>query len=283
MKAEGKEGGKECGEGSVAGPGKAWRLAHFGPGARRSLPRAAFLAQVPFAPPHPVQNTPAQSGPPIHHLRRGRQSLSCLTDRTEELRRGQSPPRWRRNRKQQQQRPPPPPFPAKSRPASPPPLSYPDSGLGEVGPDRDLLPRRHVRVAVPLESGFQFLQLLAGEVSALPPLPLLLGRIFGARVLILARLAFLFLCGRQSRVRSGEEEEKARQGEGGKAEGKKESHRSLGRLYRPATGSPGEANLWERAACDPSLLHCRKSRGVDVEEPQSGWYDLKRGPGGSAD
>lgn len=114
---------------------------------------------------------------------------------------GQSPPRWRRNRKQRPP-PPPPPLPAKSRPAAPSRFSYPDSGLGEVGPDRDLLPRRHVRVAVPLEGGLQFLQLLAGEVSPLPPLPLLLGRIFGARLLILARLAFLFFCERKSSVGS---------------------------------------------------------------------------------
>lgn len=53
--------------------------------------------------------------------------------------------------------------------------SYPDSGLRQVCPHGDLLPGAHVRVAVPLESGFQLLQLLAGEVSPLPPLLLLLG------------------------------------------------------------------------------------------------------------
>lgn len=56
-------------------------------------------------------------------------------------------------------------------------FSYPDSGLGEVGPHRDLLPGAHVRVSVPLESGFQLLQLLAGEVSPLPSLLLFLGLI----------------------------------------------------------------------------------------------------------
>ena len=53
--------------------------------------------------------------------------------------------------------------------------SYPNSGLGQVGPHRDFLPGAHVRVTVPLESGFQLLQLLAGEVSPLPPLLLFLG------------------------------------------------------------------------------------------------------------
>lgn len=71
--------------------------------------------------------------------------------------------------------------------------SYPDSGFRKVGPHGDFFARGHVRVAVPLESGLQFLQLLAGEVSSLPPLPLLLGRVFGAHVLILSLLALLFL------------------------------------------------------------------------------------------
>lgn len=62
-----------------------------------------------------------------------------------------------------------------ARPAARPMDSYPNSGLGQVGPHSDFLPGAHVRVAVPLESGFQLLQLLAGEVSPLPPLLLLLG------------------------------------------------------------------------------------------------------------
>jgi len=46
----------------------------------------------------------------------------------------------------------------------------PDSDLGEVSPRGDLLARRHVRVAVALERGFQVLQLLAGEVRPLSTL-----------------------------------------------------------------------------------------------------------------
>lgn len=53
--------------------------------------------------------------------------------------------------------------------------SYPHSGFGQVGPHGDLLPGAHVRVAVPLKGSLQFLQLLAGEVSPLPSLFLLLG------------------------------------------------------------------------------------------------------------
>lgn len=51
--------------------------------------------------------------------------------------------------------------------------SYPDPGLCEIGPHGYLLPCAHVRIAIPLESGLQFLQLLAGEVSPLPPLAFL--------------------------------------------------------------------------------------------------------------
>lgn len=51
--------------------------------------------------------------------------------------------------------------------------THPDPGLREVGPHGYLLPRAHVRVAIPLEGGLQLLQLLAGKVSPLPPLPLL--------------------------------------------------------------------------------------------------------------
>lgn len=55
--------------------------------------------------------------------------------------------------------------------------THPDPGLCEVGPHGDLLPRAHVRVAIPLESGLQLLQLLAGKVGSLPPLPLFLRRV----------------------------------------------------------------------------------------------------------
>lgn len=48
--------------------------------------------------------------------------------------------------------------------------AYPHAGLGEVGPHGDLFARTHVGVAVPLKGRFQLLQLLAGEVRALPPL-----------------------------------------------------------------------------------------------------------------
>ena len=49
--------------------------------------------------------------------------------------------------------------------------THPDSGLGQVGPGGDLLAGGHVRVAVPGEVALQLLQLLAGEVGALAPLP----------------------------------------------------------------------------------------------------------------
>lgn len=55
---------------------------------------------------------------------------------------------------------------------------YPHAGLGEVGPHRDLFARTHVGVAVPLEGRLQLLQLLAGEVGALPPLLLLQRAVF---------------------------------------------------------------------------------------------------------
>lgn len=74
------------------------------------------------------------------------------------------------------------------------PRTHPNPGLGEVGPDGDLLAGGHVGVAVPLEGGLQLLQLLAGEVRPLPPLPLLLGGVLGPRILALALLALLFLC-----------------------------------------------------------------------------------------
>lgn len=74
------------------------------------------------------------------------------------------------------------------------PASYPHSGLGQVGPHSDLLPGAHVRVAVPLEGGLQLLELLAGEVSPLPPLLLLLGVVPGA-VIAPVLGAPLLLCG----------------------------------------------------------------------------------------
>lgn len=60
---------------------------------------------------------------------------------------------------------------------TPPPRleSYPDSGLGEVGPHGYLLSCAHVRVAVPLKGGLELLQLLAGEMSPLPSRFLLFG------------------------------------------------------------------------------------------------------------
>ena len=52
--------------------------------------------------------------------------------------------------------------------------THPDSGLGEVGPGRDLLSSGHVWVSVPGKCRLQFLQLLGGEVSPLASLSLLL-------------------------------------------------------------------------------------------------------------
>lgn len=74
--------------------------------------------------------------------------------------------------------------------------SYPHSGLGKVGPHGDLLPRAHVRVAVPLEGGLQLLELLAGEVSPLPPLLLLFG-VVSVAVIAAVLGAPLLLCGSQ--------------------------------------------------------------------------------------
>lgn len=68
--------------------------------------------------------------------------------------------------------------------------THPDPGLCEVGPHGYLLPRAHVRVAIPLESGLQFLQLLAGEVSPLPPLPLLFRRVIRGVVVFILDLFF---------------------------------------------------------------------------------------------
>lgn len=52
--------------------------------------------------------------------------------------------------------------------------TYPNSRFGQVRPHRDLLARRHVRVPVPREGRLELLELLAGEVRPLPPLPLVL-------------------------------------------------------------------------------------------------------------
>lgn len=49
---------------------------------------------------------------------------------------------------------------------------YPNSRFREVGPHGDLLARGHVWVAVPCEGGFEFLQLLAGEMRSLAALSL---------------------------------------------------------------------------------------------------------------
>lgn len=81
--------------------------------------------------------------------------------------------------------------------------THPDPGLCEVGPHGYLLPRAHVRVAVALESGLQFLQLLAGEVGPLPPLPLLLGRVVRRVVVLVLYLFFLCKGGRTARFREG--------------------------------------------------------------------------------
>ena len=58
-------------------------------------------------------------------------------------------------------------------------VAYPHAGLGEVGPHGDLFARTHVGVAIPLKGRLQLLQLLAGEVRALPPLLLLQRAVFG--------------------------------------------------------------------------------------------------------
>ena len=80
-------------------------------------------------------------------------------------------------------------------------LTHPDSGLGDVGPHGDLLAGAHVGVAVAREERLQLLQLLRGEVRALPPLPLVLvllrlGRVqlrVGPVVRVLGALLLLLL------------------------------------------------------------------------------------------
>lgn len=70
-------------------------------------------------------------------------------------------------------------LPASPRPCFSQTGSYPDSGFRKVGPHGDFFASGHVRVAVSLESGLQLLQLLAGEVRALPPLLLLQRAVLG--------------------------------------------------------------------------------------------------------
>lgn len=83
--------------------------------------------------------------------------------------------------------------------------THPDPGLCEVGPHGYLLPRAHVRVAIPLESGFKLLQLLAGEVSPLSPLPLLFRRVVRG-VVVLVLYLFFFCKEEMSRFGQGEED-----------------------------------------------------------------------------
>lgn len=84
--------------------------------------------------------------------------------------------------------------------------THPDPGLCEVGPHGDLLPRAHVRVAIPLESGLQLLQLLAGEVGPLSPLPLLLRWVVRRVVVLVLGLFFLCKGGRRLGLEKGQRE-----------------------------------------------------------------------------
>lgn len=77
--------------------------------------------------------------------------------------------------------------------------SYPDSCLRQVGPDCNLLPGAHVWVTVSLESGFQLLELLAGEVRPLPPLLLLERAVFRVGVVRLVLLGLLSVCEKTER------------------------------------------------------------------------------------
>jgi len=52
-------------------------------------------------------------------------------------------------------------------------MSYPNSGLRQICPHGNLLPDAHVRISVPGEESFQFLQLLRSEVGPLPSLTFL--------------------------------------------------------------------------------------------------------------
>lgn len=83
--------------------------------------------------------------------------------------------------------------------------SYPDSCLCQVGPDCNLLPGAHVWITVSLESGFQLLELLAGEVRPLPPLLLFERAVFRVGVVRLVLLGLLSVCVRnRKRERSPE-------------------------------------------------------------------------------
>jgi len=90
-------------------------------------------------------------------------------------------------------------------------VTHPDAGLCEVGPHGDLLAGAHVRVSVPLEGGLQLLQLLAGEVSPLPPLLLLQGAFVGAGLVQLVLVGLLCVWrGRKRKGGAGREEEGGR-------------------------------------------------------------------------
>lgn len=78
--------------------------------------------------------------------------------------------------------------------------THPDPCLREVGPHCDLLPGAHVGVAVPLERGLQLLELLAGEVSPLPPLLLLQRAVLGAGLVQLVVVRFLGVCGDREKL-----------------------------------------------------------------------------------
>lgn len=52
--------------------------------------------------------------------------------------------------------------------------TYPHARLGQVRPHGDLLPGRHVRIAISAERLLQLVQLLRGEVGPLAALPLVL-------------------------------------------------------------------------------------------------------------
>ena len=69
--------------------------------------------------------------------------------------------------------------------------THPDPCLSEVGPHCNLLSGAHVRVAIPLEGSLQLLELLAGEVSPLPPLLLLQRTVLSAGLIQLVVVGFL--------------------------------------------------------------------------------------------
>lgn len=81
-------------------------------------------------------------------------------------------------------------------------LTHPDAGLCEVGPDGDLLAGAHVGVAVALEGGLQLLELLAGEVSPLPPLLLLQGAVLRVGLIRLVLVRLLRVWGEREKRRT---------------------------------------------------------------------------------